>query len=201
MSTVTLVSGGLDSTLMARLAQEISLQQHPLFIDYGQRARDAELAACRQAMTQLGLPEPRVAELAGFGELIRSGLTDRSKRTVEDAFTPGRNLLFLLIGAAYAVQVGATAVSIGLLHEETSLFPDQTKAFLSTAEAALKVAMGRPFRVLAPLADFHKSEVVELAKVKGIFGTYSCHVGEEQPCGQCIACREFQFEGDTNGRG
>ena len=38
MSIVTLVSGGLDSTLVAKLAQEQGLQIFPLFVDYGQRA-------------------------------------------------------------------------------------------------------------------------------------------------------------------
>ena len=63
MSIVTLVSGGLDSTLVAKLAQEEGLRQYPLFIDFGQRARERELAACRRAMADLDLPEPKVAEL------------------------------------------------------------------------------------------------------------------------------------------
>ena len=91
--------------------------------------------------------------------------------------------------------MGLYAVSVGLLHEDTSLFPDQTARFLVSAEATIELAMGRQIKVLAPLAQFHKRDVVELAKTKGIEGTYSCHVGEEVPCGRCIACREFQFEG------
>ncbi|MFC7736514.1 7-cyano-7-deazaguanine synthase [Roseomonas sp. GCM10028921] len=193
MSIVTLVSGGLDSSLVACLAKEEGLEQFPLFIDYGQRARDRELSACRCTMARLGLPEPRVAELAGFGQLIRSGLTDITLRVLEDAFTPGRNMLFLLTGAAYACQVGARAVSIGLLHEDTSLFPDQTSAFIVDAQRLLSRCMGRPVEVLAPLALFHKRDVVELAGQKGLAGTYSCHAGGEAPCGVCIACREFDF--------
>lgn len=200
MSSVMLVSGGLDSTLMARLGQEVQLHQYPLFVDYGQRAKERELKACRRAMARLGLPDPKVAEIAGYGQLIRSGLTDVTKRVLEDAFTPGRNMLFLLVGAAYAAQVDAGSVSIGLLHEDTSLFPDQTSKFLNSAEATLQIAIGRPLKVLAPLAAFHKRHVVELARSKGIDGTYSCHNGDELPCGRCIACREFQFEGASDGR-
>ncbi len=194
MSIVTLVSGGLDSTLVAKLAQEEGVRQHPLFIDYGQRARDRELAACRVAMSRLGLPEPSVAELGGYGRLIRSGLTDTSLHVLEDAFTPGRNMLFLLTAAAQAVQRDADAVSIGLLHEDTALFPDQTADFLKHAEAMISLCMGREIRVLAPLAQFHKQDVVALAAEKGIADTYSCHMGAEEPCGACIACNEFKFE-------
>ena len=197
MSVVTLVSGGLDSLLVACLAKEEGLTQHPLFIDYGQRAREQEYAACLQGMTRLGLSAPVTAGLGGFGQLIRSGLTDAGQRVYEDAYTPGRNLLFLLTAAAYAAQVGADAVSIGLLHEDTSLFPDQTGDFLKSAEATLAMAVARPVRVLAPLAAFHKRDVVRLAEEKGLAGSYSCHLGEVEPCGACIACREFVFEGES----
>lgn len=194
MSIVTLVSGGLDSTLVACLTKEEGVQQYPLFVDYGQRARERELAACRSAMTRLGLPDPQVAELSGYGRLIRSGLTDTSLRVIEDAFTPGRNMLFLLTAAAYAMQMNADAVSIGLLHEDTSLFPDQTTAFLGDAEQMIERCMGRSIRVLAPLSMFHKHEVIELAGSKGIFGTYSCHLGGATPCMDCISCNEFKFK-------
>lgn len=196
MSVVTLVSGGLDSLLVACLAKEEGLKQYPLFIDYGQRAREQEYAACLQGMRHLGLPVPATAGLGGFGQLIRSGLTDVSQRVYEDAYTPGRNLLFLVTAAAYAAQVGADAVSIGLLHEDTSLFPDQTGAFLKAAESTLAMAVARPIRVLAPLASFHKRDVVRLTEEKGLTGSYSCHLGEAEPCGSCIACREFVFEGE-----
>lgn len=194
MSIVTLVSGGLDSVLVACLAKEEGVRQFPLFIDYGQRARERELAACRLNMARLALPEPQVADLSGYGRLIRSGLTDTKLRVIEDAFTPGRNMLFLLTAAALAMQTGADAVSIGLLHENTSLFPDQTSAFLSDAEHMIQRCMGRSIRVLAPLAMFRKHDVVELAQSKGITDTYSCHMGGSTPCMDCISCNEFKFK-------
>jgi 7-cyano-7-deazaguanine synthase len=193
MSIVTLVSGGLDSTVMAVLAKEAEIEQFPLFVNYGQRSLKRELAACRRSMRHNRLPAPAVASIPGFGTLIRSGLTDRTLHVMEDAFTPGRNLLFLLLGAAYAYEVGANAVTIGLLNERMSLFPDQTSHFIATAESMLSECMGRPIRVLTPLGDFTKHDVVRLARKKKIEGTYSCHVGGEVPCGRCIACREFHF--------
>ena len=117
MSMVSLVSGGLDSTLMAVLARDVGKEQYPLFVDFGQRARTRELAACRRSMAALNLPEPVVMDVNGFGKVVRSGLTDKTLRVYEDAFTPGRNLLFLLVAAAYAHRVGADTVGIGLLHE------------------------------------------------------------------------------------
>jgi 7-cyano-7-deazaguanine synthase len=193
MSIVTLVSGGLDSTLMAVLAKEAEIEQFPLFVNYGQRSLKRELAACRRSMRHNGLRAPAVANIAGFGTLIRSGLTDSTLHVMEDAFTPGRNLLFLLLGAAYAYEVGANAVTIGLLSERTSLFPDQTSHFITTAESMLSECMGRPIKVLTPLSEFTKHDVVRLSRKRKIDGTYSCHVGKQVPCGRCISCREFYF--------
>jgi 7-cyano-7-deazaguanine synthase len=193
VSIVTLVSGGLDSTLVAALAAEEGQTQYPLFIDYGQKAHDRELAACRRAMARLGLPEPQVAALAGFGMLIRSGLTDPMRDVVEDAFTPGRNALFIIVGASYAATRGASAVAIGLLDERYRLFPDQSRVFLESAQEFVYRALGQEVAVVAPLIRMAKANVVELARQRGFFGqTYSCHQGGPEPCGRCIACREFE---------
>jgi len=194
MSIVTLVSGGLDSTLMAVLARDTGVVQYPLFIDYGQRALRKELATCRRSMKRFDVPKPKVASLGGFGLLVKSGLTDPSLPIMEAAFTPCRNLLFLLTGAAYGYTVGAEGIAIGLLHESSSLFPDQTSHFLKSAEAVLGECLGRSIRVLAPLSEFTKRDVVRLAEEKGISGTYSCHAGTSPPCGVCISCKEFQFK-------
>ncbi len=129
MSLVILTSGGLDSTLVAVLAKEDGIEQFPLFIDYGQICRDQELEACIRVFSRLGLPNPEVMNLAGFGKLIPSGLTDRGMRINEDAFLPGRNLLFLLAGCAYAYKTKSSGVAIGFLSEQSHIFPDQTIEF------------------------------------------------------------------------
>ncbi len=191
MSIVTLTSGGLDSTLMAVLAKEEGLTQFPLFIDYGQLGRDREFSACERNFKLHGLPPPKIAPLSGYGSLLSSGLTDNRKDILKDAFLPCRNLMFLTVGAAYAHQCGANAVVIGLLDEAFSLFPDQTKGFVADAEALISRAIGRSIKVMTPLMSFSKAEVLAVAKAKGISGTYSCHAGTDEPCGVCIACREY----------
>lgn len=168
MSMVSLVSGGLDSTLIGVMIREQGIDNYPLFIDYGQRAAVTEWTTCQAMHEQLELPKPLRMDLSGFGKVIISGLTSDSLHIKEDAFTPTRNLLFLVVGAAYAFQVGANAVSIGFLSEEFSLFPDQTQAFIGKAEDVIHTALGRYIKVSAPLSAFSKADVVELAREKGI---------------------------------
>lgn len=193
MSFVNLVSGGLDSTLVGVMAKEDHIDHFPLFVDYGQRAAAKEWATCQAVHRQFELPNPTKMDLNGFGQVIVSGLTNAGMDINDDAFTPGRNLMFLLMGSAYAYQVGASSVAIGLLAEQFSLFPDQRQSFLALAEQAIAAAMGRHIKILTPLIEFGKVDVVRLAKKKGVSGTYSCHSGDNQPCGRCIACLEFQF--------
>lgn len=194
MSLVNLVSGGLDSTLVAVMAKESQIEQFPLFIDYGQRAAGREWDTCLAVHRALALPEPVRMDLSGFGLVIASGLTREDLPVKEAAFTPGRNLMFLVMACSYAYQVGASSVAVGLLAEQFSIFPDQRRGFLEQAERAISMALGCDIEILTPLMDFGKADVVQLAEAKGIIGTYSCHTGQTEPCGQCIACLEFKFE-------
>lgn len=191
MSIVNLVSGGLDSTLIALMMHEEGLQQFPLFIDYGQRAAKREWETCQSVHHQYGLPVPTRMDLSGYGAVISTGLTRESLDIKTEAFTPGRNLMFLLMGAAYAHQVGANSIALGLLSERFSLFPDQRSDFLAHSETALATALGHGIKIVTPLFEFSKADVVELARQKGISGTYSCHAGGGTPCGACISCLEF----------
>lgn len=176
---------------MACLAKEAGIEQYPLFVDYGQLCRDKEWDACLRVHRRLGLPTPVRMNLEGFGQLISSGLTDRRRRVNEDAFLPGRNLLFLLAGAAYAYQVSASAVAIGLLTEEHRIFPDQSRKFLESTEVVLASTLGRPITVVAPLMGFTKQDVLTMCRERGIEGTYSCHSGYSEPCGRCVSCIEI----------
>ena len=191
MKMVTLVSGGLDSTVMSLLAKEEGITQFPLFIDYGQLGRNPELRACRANLKRHGLPKLKIASLGGYGALLSSGLTDPKKDIYNEAFLPCRNLMFVTVGAAYAHQCGASAVGIGLLDDAYSIFPDQTKSFLRDAAALLSKCLGVPMTLRAPLMSFSKKEVLRVAKDRGIDRTYSCHSGNATPCGVCIACREY----------
>jgi 7-cyano-7-deazaguanine synthase len=190
MGIVMLVSGGLDSTVMSLLGQEEGLDLYPLFVDYGQRAVDAEWKACQTVAKRHKLPTPKRMDLAGFGKRVASGITSRKLDVVAKAFLPGRNLLLLLAGSSYAASIGAHEVAIGLLDETKRLFEDQSRDFLGRAESLLRTATAVPITVRAPLISLSKRDVLELAKRRNVRGTYSCHAGTTPPCRKCLSCRE-----------
>lgn len=194
MKTVNLASGGLDSSVASVLIRDSGDSVLPLFVDYGQRSAEHEWKSCLAVHSSLGLPAPTRVDLRGYGELIQSGLTTRSLDIVKDAFTPGRNLLLLLVGSAFAHQVGADRVCLGLLSGRNALFPDQTDSFVSAATTVLREMLGYEMKIVLPLRDFSKADVVQLARELGVVGTYSCHSGMDEPCGVCISCKEFDIE-------
>jgi len=192
MKLVTLVSGGLDSTLMSVLAKEQGFELFPIFINYGQINFKREWEACLYNHVKHSLPLPKKIHLNGFGKLIHSGLTDRKLRIYEDAFLPGRNSLFLLVASSYAYQVGSKNIAIGFLNDKYRLFPDQSEEFIKSAEIFFSTEMNYELKILTPLIGFNKAEVIKFAKSKKINKTYSCHAGNEKPCGICISCLEFK---------
>jgi len=188
---VCLASGGLDSTVCLHLLRERGLHTLPVFINYGQinlvREWGALLAACENGK----FPKPIKFDIPAFGAVIRSGLTDATLRVNEDAFTPNRNLLFLLLGASVAYSRGIPNIAMGLLAERTAIFPDQSDRFLNIAQETFKESLGATIGIHAPLRDLTKSEVVKIAQQRKIANFYSCHAGTEVPCGKCIACLEY----------
>jgi 7-cyano-7-deazaguanine synthase len=192
MSLVTLVSGGLDSTLMSLIAQEEGVVLNPLFIDYGQLGAAREWTACKLLHERHGLPTVTRMDISGFGKVVPCGITNMIMRINEDAFLPGRNLLLLLCGAAYAYSIHADGVAIGLLNPKNSLFPDQTLDFITKAEDMIETTMKKRISVIVPLIEFAKADVLSLAAARGLRDTYSCHAGGDEPCGRCVACIEIE---------
>jgi 7-cyano-7-deazaguanine synthase len=190
MGLVVLVSGGVDSTVISLLAARQNVLTYPLFVDYGQLCAEREWSACLAIHKTNNLPTPVRMSLAGFGQTIPSGLTQPTYDIVADAFLPCRNILFAVCGAAYACSKSVDCVALGLIDETAAIFPDQTSSFIEQAERAVSVATGRAIQIIAPLLTLTKREVLAIAANIGAQGTYSCHRGTAEPCGECISCIE-----------
>ncbi|WP_430251476.1 7-cyano-7-deazaguanine synthase [Neorhizobium sp. DAR64860/K0K1] len=188
---ICLASGGLDSSVCLRLMQNQGLSPLPLFINYGQLNYSRELASLRHNCTSLGIQSPMELNLSDFGRTLSTGLTDATKDVVADAFTPCRNLLFIVSAAAIGYKYGIDKIVLGLLSEKSAIFPDQSDDFIRDAESAVASALGVRFTIILPLRDFVKAEVLKLAQQLGVTDYYSCHAGTEIPCGKCIACSEY----------
>ena len=178
---------------MTKIIDSQGEKQIPIFIDYGQLSRNKEWEACKKVLTKSDLPEPIRIDVSGYGKLMSTGITDPKKHIYDDAFLPGRNLLFLVVAGSYAHHRGAKKVAIGLLSEKFHLFPDQTERFIVNANIAVNEALNDSIAIVTPLINFSKGDVIKLAKHYGLplYETYSCHSGGEKYCGKCISCLEI----------
>ena len=189
MKIVTLVSGGIDSFVMTNMLQKNGHDVLPLFINYGQLSIDREYSSYLKVCNYLGLV-PVLIDISNFGSFVKSGITNKNLNVVDEAFLPNRNLLFLTLAASYAFQNDIYNVAIGII--ENPIFSDQTLKFLDAAETCVKESLEVDLKLLFPLKELNKLDIYKLAYKHRIplDIIYYCHVGDSEPCNNCLACKE-----------
>ncbi len=200
---VVLLSGGLDSATAAAWAKAQGHELYALSFDYGQRHK-RELASARRVAKALGVKEHRVLKVP-IGALGGSALTDRRIAVpkagksigarIPSTYVPARNTVFLSLALAYAEVVGAGSIVIGANALDYSGYPDCRPEYLAAFERMASLATkagveGRPLRILAPLVELTKADIVRLAGQVGapLHLTWSCYKGGARPCGTCESC-------------
>jgi 7-cyano-7-deazaguanine synthase len=201
---VTIVSGGLDSTVLAYALHLMDVRLTMLSFDYGQRHR-RELDYARRTAAALGASHHVVDLTALVGLLSGSALTDDRIAVPDGHYTdasmrstvvPNRNAIMLDVAVARAVSSGADAVLFGAHAGDHPIYPDCRPAFLTAFERAAQLAnegYGHPeLRVLAPFIDWTKADIVKLGDQLGLpfVQTWSCYKGGATHCGSCGTCVE-----------
>ncbi len=201
---VALISGGLDSLVVAAMAKAAGWRLFALTIDYNQRHR-IELQAAARVAEALGAERHVVLplDLTQFGG---SALTDGDiavpKGGVEAGipitYVPARNTIFLSLCLGWAEAVGARDIAIGVNALDYSGYPDCRADFIDAFEAMANLATkagveGDPFSVHTPLVHMTKADIVRAGTDLGInLGlSWSCYdpTPDFRHCGQCDSCR------------
>ena len=200
---VVLLSGGLDSMVVAGLAREAGYRVHALTIDYNQRHR-CELAAAAVIAEELGAVRHVILplDLRQFGG---SALTDDIAvpkdgvgTDIPVTYVPARNLVFLSLTLAWAEALGARDIFIGVNALDYSGYPDYRPEFIAgfaeLADLATKAgAEGDRFAIHAPLQFLGKADIAREADRLGLDAgmSWSCYDPEPdgRACGQCDSCR------------
>lgn len=169
-----LLSGGIDSALVASLLCHDGWSVQAMWVDYAQPAAGAERAASRAIAGHYGLEWHEAA--------VRGVPVPRQGEV------PGRN--DMLVATARACGPGLT-VAIGV-HVGTP-YADCSPQWLDAWRTLLDVQHSGTVTLLAPLAALHKPQVLALAREYAVpLGlTHSCETGPV-PCGRCLSCRDRQ---------
>lgn len=212
MNAVVLLSGGLDSYTAAASARADGYELFALTIRYGQ-IHLTEVDAARRVAKALAVTRHVELDvnLTAFGgsSLLGEGAipTDRDLTATADAghqaqipstYVPARNTIFLSLALGWAEVVGAEVIVIGVNALDYSGYPDCRPEYVAAFEHLASLATragveGRPLRVLAPLQQMTKAEIVRLGMRLGLdYGlTHSCYAPQPdgRPCGRCDSCR------------
>lgn len=218
MSSVALLSGGLDSTVAAALAAREDELRCAVTADYGQRAAGKEIAAAKRIAAALGC-EHRVVELPFLAAVTRTALVRRdhalpelspadlddvrgaARDSMRAVWVPNRNGLLVNVAAALAEAMGATRVIVGFNREEAATFPDNGEPYLDAATRALSYSTATGVVVASPTLRYDKTEIVrEGARIGApLHYVWSCYAGGERHCLVCESCLRLLRALDANG--
>ncbi|MGD9162892.1 MAG: 7-cyano-7-deazaguanine synthase, partial [Desulfobacteraceae bacterium] len=117
----------------------------------------------------------------------------RSSNKLPSSFVPGRNLLFLTIGATFAYKMNIFDIVTGVCEVDYSGYPDCRENTIKATESALSLGMDCRFTIHTPLMFLTKSETVKLSMhLEGCFEalsySHTCYNGIIPPCGKCPSC-------------
>jgi 7-cyano-7-deazaguanine synthase len=199
---VCLVSGGLDSAVcLAEAAGEF--EPAALHVNYGQRTEARELAAFHALADHYGITRRLVADVSYLKDIGGSSLVDpdravetglpRAGAGIPSTYVPFRNAHILCIGTSWAEVIGARALYIGAVEEDSSGYPDCRAEFYDRFAAAI-AAGTRPETEIAirtPLIALDKAAIVRRGLALGtpFHLTWSCYTAEDRACGECESCR------------
>src|ERR1700730_2920579 len=204
---VVLLSGGMDSCVTAAIASE----QHgagsiaALHAGYGQRTQERERRAFDEVADFYGIRERLVVQLDHFRAIGGSALTDRKIAVPEGesgaagphgkipvTYVPFRNAHFLSVAVSWAEAIGAQAVYIGAVAEDSSGYPDCRPEYYRAFQELVRIGT-RPetkIEIVTPVITLKKSEIIRRGTELGapLHLTWSCYQSEDAACGMCDSC-------------
>ncbi|OEU43493.1 7-cyano-7-deazaguanine synthase QueC [Methanosarcina sp. Ant1] len=209
MKAITLLSSGLDSVAALAIAAESLDIEMAITFDYGQRAGKREIEYSRKVCEYFGI-EHQVIKLDWLSEITSTSLVNRNagvpSLSVEDidetapaeiteasakaVWVPNRNGAMLNIAGAFAESRECDYLLVGFNGEEAGTFPDNSLAYVQAMDNAFSYSTQNGVKVLAPLIELGKTEIVRRAlEAKApLEYSWSCYHGGEIPCGGCESC-------------
>ena len=199
--SIVLVSGGMDSCVTAAIAGRESGELAMLHISYGQRTEARERKAFSDIADHFGVDKRLEISIEHLAKIGGSSLTDdeikvteadlRSKN-IPSSYVPFRNANMLSIAVSWAEVIGADAIYIGAVAEDSSGYPDCRPEFYAAFQSAIDEGT-RPETVIeirTPVIDLSKAEIVKtgVELEAPLHLTWSCYRSEDAACGTCDSC-------------
>ncbi|MDF1883789.1 7-cyano-7-deazaguanine synthase QueC [Sulfurimonas sp. SAG-AH-194-C21] len=198
---VCIMSGGMDSTLSAQMMKNDGFEVIAVHFNYGQRTQTKEQECFDSICKHMNISKHYSLDLDFFKHLGASALTDTSldipvsgvEEGVPITYVPFRNGIFLSMAAAIAEKEGAELISIGVVQEDSSGYPDCRETYIKAMQNAINLGTKDEtnIKIHMPLVHLLKSEIVtkSLELQSPLSLTWSCYKNEDKACGVCDSCR------------
>lgn len=208
---VVLVSGGMDSCVCAAMARR-DYELAFLHVSYGQRTESRERKAFEEIAEFYQITRKLVCRLNHLNQIGGSSLTDLSipvepadlnRKQIPSSYVPFRNAHLLSIATSWGEVLGAEALYIGAVAEDSSGYPDCRPEYYQAFNALIRAGT-KPetvLRIVTPIIHMKKSEIILIGSKMGapFHLTWSCYQSAELACGRCDSCalrlRGFQEAG------
>lgn len=205
---VVLLSGGMDSCASTAIARENHGKRNLalLHAGYGQRTQERERRAFEQIADFYEVSERLIVQLDHFRAIGGSALTDKNisvpenglgapgpkGSTIPVTYVPFRNAHFLSAAVSWAEAIGAGAIYIGAVAEDSSGYPDCRPEYYRVFQELIRVGT-RPetqIEIVTPVITLKKSEIIRrgIDLKAPLHLTWSCYQSEDAACGACDSC-------------
>jgi len=198
---VCILSGGMDSTLVAYMMRSFGYEIIGVHFNYAQRTEKKELEAFRAICDELKIEKKYEIDIDFFKQIGASALVDNSievptggiEEGIPVTYVPFRNGIFLSIATAIAEKENAEAIAIGVVEEDSSGYPDCQEHYIQAMQNAINLGTkpSTKLEIKMPLVHLKKEQIVaEAIKYNVALDlTWSCYQNEEKACGVCDSCR------------
>lgn len=213
--SIVLVSGGMDSCVTAAIAERECEELAFLHISYGQLTEIRERKAFNDIADHYRIEKRLDVSIEYLAKIGGSSLTDTNiavtdadlgSKEIPTSYVPFRNANMLAIATSWAEVIGATAIYIGAVFEDSSGYPDCRPDFYAAFQQTINTGT-KPethIEIRTPIIELTKAEIVkkgiELAAPLNL--TWSCYRSNELACGTCDSCalrlRGFEMAGQID---
>jgi len=199
---ILLLSGGLDSCVLAAYMARQGIQMSAIAFDYGQRHR-RELDSAIKIAKSIEIPL-HVLDMRWFASLLsNSSQTNNAidvphghyaAEQMKITVVSNRNMVMLSIAAAHALGIGADAIAIAAHAGDHTIYPDCRDEFMQAFIACVRLGNwgAESLHLYRPFINASKADIVALGNALGapMHLSYSCYKGAAMHCGYCGTCIE-----------
>jgi 7-cyano-7-deazaguanine synthase len=199
-ASAVLLSGGLDSAVLAAMELERGQSVWPIHVRAGLAWEDAEAAVIARLLQSppfAGRVQPLSTLTVDMRDVYPAthwaivGDAPAYDAPDEDVYLEGRNITLIAKTAVWCARRHIGRIVLGPLAGNP--FPDATRSFFDAISRAMTLGLAHEITIDAPLAQMHKPEVIRIGARLGVPMelTLSCmQPVDGAHCGRCNKCRE-----------